>query len=86
MHSAPYARAITEEATEIARKIIPDMTGPNGGFIPHKPPASAAFTLQSTTAGTEWGPGDAARTSRVLCDIATQDSAGADGPGHGEEA
>lgn len=28
------ARAITAEATEIARKMIADMTGPNGGFIP----------------------------------------------------
>ena len=33
-YSAPYARALTEEATEIARKMIADMTGPNGGFIP----------------------------------------------------
>ena len=28
------ARAITTEATEIARKMIADMTGPNGGFVP----------------------------------------------------
>lgn len=32
--TSKQARAITAEATEIARKMIADMTGPNGGFIP----------------------------------------------------
>jgi hypothetical protein len=34
MHSAPAARAVTQEATEIARRMIADMTGPNGQFVP----------------------------------------------------
>ena len=34
MHSVPAARAVTQEATEIARRMIADMTGPNGQFVP----------------------------------------------------
>ncbi|KAL2037965.1 hypothetical protein N7G274_009184 [Stereocaulon virgatum] len=34
MRSVPAAHAVTQEATEIARKMIADMTGPNGQFVP----------------------------------------------------
>lgn len=56
-----HAKAVTDEATEIARKMIADMTGPNGTFRPISrrqqqtmPESTPLMEQQPTTSGSSF--------------------------------